>query len=338
MITKEFLKTIDANDKESFLQTLEEIIQNTYVIEKEFIELKNILAKIIEVIPNAIWVLDKENEIYLSNSATKNIAELIQFIDTTKSDYELEFKEKIFLIKSTKSNNDTIITATDITDQKRSERLASMGQVASHLAHEIRNPIGSISIFSSTLLNRVTTKNKPIVLEIKKAIYRVERIIKSTLLFTKGVKVDQSLVSLKRVIEDIEDSYEHYSFTKEIDLKFKIDEEKKIFVDLDSFSIVVQNFLYNAIDAIEENENDDDYGVVEFSHEENKTYDIITIKDSGREIEDEKILFEPFKTTKTKGHGLGLALSLEIIKAHNGKIELLKPQKGFKIFIKKDKR
>ena len=52
-----------------------------------------------------------------------------------------------------------------------------------------------------------------------------------------------------------------------------------------------------------------------------------------KEIENENILFEPFKTTKTKGHGLGLALSLQIIKAHCGKIVVLKDTKGFKITL-----
>ena len=55
------------------------------------------------------------------------------------------------------------------------------------------------------------------------------------------------------------------------------------------------------------------------------------IYDSGIPFENKNILFDAFKTTKTKGNGLGLALSLQIIKAHNGKIVLAPHKKGFQI-------
>ena len=61
------------------------------------------------------------------------------------------------------------------------------------------------------------------------------------------------------------------------------------------------------------------------------THLCLHVKDDGKPIENKNILFEPFKTTKTKGNGLGLALSLQIIQAHNGKIELLEETKGFEI-------
>jgi len=60
---------------------------------------------------------------------------------------------------------------------------------------------------------------------------------------------------------------------------------------------------------------------------------VLHVKDDGKAIENKNILFEPFKTTKTKGNGLGLALSLQIIQAHNGKINLLEETKGFEIKI-----
>ena len=62
---------------------------------------------------------------------------------------------------------------------------------------------------------------------------------------------------------------------------------------------------------------------------------ILHVKDDGKAIENKNILFEPFKTTKTKGNGLGLALSLQIIQAHGGKIDLLENPKGFAIKIPK---
>ena len=106
-----------------------------------------------------------------------------------KSTQEIEFDNRVYAIKITHSMKNQIILATDITDEKRAARLVSMGAVAAHLSHEIRNPIGSISLLTSTLLKRIDEKNRPLILEIQKAIYRVERIIKATLLFTKGVHI-----------------------------------------------------------------------------------------------------------------------------------------------------
>jgi len=339
MIDENLLKNLNDKDKENLKKTLDTLISQTYVVENEYKSLnesyqnlQNIIEQIIESLPNAIWVLAKDFSIFLQNSKAKEIAQMIDFIDIKKENFELEFEQHIYLININKTGEKTVISATDVTEQKRAERLASMGKIAAHLAHEIRNPIGAISILSSTLLKRVTLPNKPIVLEIKKSLYRVERIIKSTLLFTKGVQIKREPLSLSTLQEEIEDAFENYGYTKEIDLEVTFP-DKEIFGDLDTLSMVMQNFLYNGVDAIEEDENEQ--GKVTFTAQEEENFDIIVVKDSGVAIKDKNILYEPFQTTKTKGHGLGLALSLEIIKAHQGKIMLLEKEKGFKIYLKK---
>ncbi len=324
-------------DKDELKLTLANLIHQTYVVENEYKELnksyqdlRHVIEQIIELLPHAIWVLNNNKEISLQNSAAKKIPNLITKINMTKEDYEIDFENKTYLINLTKSDDKTIISATDITQQRQKDRLASMGQVAAHLAHEIRNPIGSISILSSTLLKRVSIENKSIVFEIKKSIYRVERIIKSTLLFTKGVNITKMPINLQELKREIENAYENYSFSK--DIKLSIDfPNQKIYGDLETLNIVMQNFLYNAIDAIEEDDNPS--GKISFSIKKEDNYNVIIVKDSGIAIKNEEILYTPFKSTKTKGNGLGLALSLEIIKAHDGKISLLKNEKGFKIYI-----
>ncbi len=321
-------------DKENFLDNLEEIIANTYTVEAEFKQFKKILDYVINFLPNALWVLDLDGNFFLINTEAKMLSTLYYEIDKTKNNYELEFNGRIYLIKINKTEQNTIISATDITEQKRDERLASMGKVSAHLAHEIRNPIGSISILASILLGKVDIKNKLLVMEMQKSIYRVERIIKTTLLFTKGVKANRADFSIEELEEEINDSYDYYSLSKDIELKIDFS-EANLFGDLELLSIVTQNFLYNALDAIEEDENES--GVVEFSYKSEEGYDVITVKDSGVPIKNKNILYEPFQTTKLKGHGLGLALSLEIIKAHDGKIELLEKEKGFKIYIGKNR-
>ena len=94
----------------------------------------------------------------------------------------------------------------------------------------------------------------------------------------------------------------------------------------------MQNFLYNAIDAIEEWDECEE-GTREVVFREEGGYSCFYIYDSGAPIENKNILFEPFKSTKTKGHGLGLSLSMQIVKAHGGDIALLEGRKGFLIKI-----
>jgi two-component system NtrC family sensor kinase/two-component system sensor histidine kinase AtoS len=185
-------------------------------------------------------------------------------------------------------------------------------------------------LLASTLLKKVDPSIKPIVTEIKKAIWRVERIIKATLLFTKSVQVNPSTFYIDRFIKECEEAILHYSYTKEIHFEFHLTHHE-MRGDFELLNLVLQNFIFNAIDAIEESENEQ--GHVCISYVEDPHSILLHVKDDGKAIENKNILFEPFKTTKTKGNGLGLALSLQIIQAHGGQIELLENPKGFQIQI-----
>lgn len=317
---------------------MEDLINQTYVIEDEYKKLgesytalQDFIRQIIEVQPNALWVFDNDGAIFLQNSEAKKIGSILEGL-SLEEESEVDFEGRSYLIKSVTKSDKKIITATDITEGKRQERLVSMGQVAAHLSHEIRNPIGSVSLLASTLLKKVDPNVKPLVTEIKKAIWRVERIIKATLLFTKSVQINPSFFYLDRLIKECEQAISHYSYTKEVAFHFDLP-HVEIKADFELLNLVLQNFIFNAIDAIEECEKES--GNVSISFVEDSEYVILHVKDDGKPIENKNILFEPFKTTKTKGNGLGLALSLQIIQAHNGKINLLEEPKGFEIKIAK---
>ena len=309
-------------NEQELLKNLETLIAQTYEVEKEFIELKNILNGVIEFLPQALWVINKEGEIIVKNSK----ADEFNFIP---QEGEIEFNNKYYLVQSSAIKDKKIISATDITQQKRNERLIAMGQMAAHLAHEIRNPIGSIAILISILKKQCPSE---LLDEMKSAIFRVERIIKSTLLFSKGIQPKIKKFLLSELKKELENSIKYYSYSKEIKFLFFLP-DIEIEADFDLILLVLQNMIFNAIDAIEEDENEE--GIIEILYQQNDKYHIINVYDSGKNFENPNILFEPFKSTKTKGNGLGLALSLEILKAHEGKIELAKEKKGFKIFIPK---
>jgi signal transduction histidine kinase len=335
MIDESLLSSLSTSEKEAFKKGLEDIINQTYVIEEEYknlnesyTALENFLRQIVETLPNALWVLDEKGKLFLQNSEAQAIHALLPLIDLSLQSDELEFNDATYLVKIVQKGGKTLISATDITGEKRKERLASMGQVAAHLSHEIRNPIGSISLLTSTLFKRVDTSTKPLVLEMKKAIWRVERIIKATLLFSKGIQPNIYFFDLDELTTQCQEAMTHYTFSTPIELDINLP-KVTIKGDKDLLSMVFQNLLFNAIDAIEE--DDQENGIISFHYSFEGGMHQIDVCDSGKAIENPNILFEPFKTTKTKGNGLGLALTLQIMDAHGGQISLLENPKGFRV-------
>ena len=315
-------------------------IEQTYKVEKEFTQLKaaysylqHTVEKVVEFLPNAIWILDEEGGIFLQNSQAKSLSRLLELLESKNDDYEVQFNEKSYLIKSSTYEDKLMISATDITEQKRKENLATMGQMAAHLSHEIRNPIGSIALLSSTLKKRVLEENVPIVEEIQKSVFRIERIIKSTLMFSKGVKAHKQSILWSVLKESIDMAIGYYAYSKEITFIFP--QQKFILnADKDLLEMLFSNFIINAIDAIEL--DDEESGVVEIVYESDEKFHIFTIYDSGVAIEDRKVLFEAFKSTKVKGNGLGLVLSSQIAEAHGGSVALMDTKrKGFEIKLSK---
>lgn len=315
-------------------QELELLIGQTYKVEKDFKELKDsytslqrTIEEVVEFLPNAIWILEDDKTIFLQNSQAKELENLLPILKLDQNDYELMFDECAYLVKTTHHQNRYLVSVTDITEQKRKENLATMGQMAAHLSHEIRNPIGSISLLTSILKKRVVKDNEQIVDEIERSIYRIERIIKSTLMFSKGIQVNFKKLLWSDIRQELDTTIQYYSFDKKID--FKIPENDFVlYGDLELLIMMFSNFIINAIDAIELDDNET--GIVQIECKKDDKFYYFYIYDSGIEIEDSKKLFEAFSSTKIKGNGLGLILSKQIANAHQGDARLLPTDK--KIF------
>ncbi|MGM0623673.1 MAG: sensor histidine kinase [Campylobacterota bacterium] len=334
MIDQQMIESLDSKDRQIVLSSLESLIEQTYKVEEEYKtlnssynSLKGLIEQIIEVLPNALWVLSSDKEVFIQNSEAKALNEhLTLFVDAQEDD-ELFVDERYFLINKKKHSEKLIISATDITSHKRKDRLAFMGQMAAHLAHEIRNPVGSISLLIPTLLQRADARSKPVIEEIKKSIMRVERIIKSTLLYSKGVRAKKKAFESKKLESELQNAVRYYSYEKEI--VFVYDFKKSMIEgDFNLLSLMLQNFVFNAIDAVEE-DDENESGEVKVCFE-NRCFQIY---DNGVEVQDPQQLFRAFNTTKTKGNGLGLVLSKQIAAAHGGDIEFVSDPKHFKITL-----
>ena len=307
------------------------LIEQTYKVEEDFNELKSSYAhlqdtveKVVEFLPNAIWIVNQDNTIFLQNSKARELWELLKLLEFQEEDYELTFLSKSYIIKSSSYKDKIMLSATDITEQKRKENLATMGQMAAHLSHEIRNPIGSISLLSSTLKKRVIPENVPIVEEIQRSVNRIERIIKATLMFSKGVEAHKRNLLWSELRESITMSIGYYAYSKDIKFIFPHD-DFSMNADKDLLDMLFSNFIINSIDAIELDDNEE--GEIEIQYKLDDMFHIFYIYDTGIAIENKAALFEAFKSTKVKGNGLGLILSRQIAQAHGGDVQLLDSQK-----------
>lgn len=319
-------------------EELKALIDQTYKVEEEYVALRHsynhlqsTIEQVIEFLPNAIWIVNPDGSVFLQNSQAKGLGELFSTLRLDEEDYEVSFDERSYLIKSAHHNDKRLLSATDITEQKRKENLATMGQMAAHLSHEIRNPIGSIALLASTLMKRVIPENRPIVEEIQKSLYRIERIIKATLMFSKGVSAQKTPLRWPQLRESLMGAIGYYSYAKKITFYFP-EADFELHGDLDLLSMLFSNFVFNAIDAIEL--DDEEEGSVEITHRYVDGIHLFEIYDSGIAIENAKMLFEAFKSTKERGNGLGLVLAKNIAQSHGGEIELCEGErKGFRITL-----
>lgn len=215
----------------------------------------------------------------------------------------------------------------DITEKKktkeilhRQDKLATVGQLAAGVAHEIRNPLTSIKGYTEFLQMVETNSERleyfDIILD---EINRVNHIVEDFMLLAKPKSVqlkEKNVVSLLKYVISL---FELEISDKQISMSFN-SSDQSILIQCDEYRLkqVFINFIKNAIDAMP------DGGEIIVNAEIKNEYVYISIIDTGVGIPPEKLtkIGEPFFTTKKKGNGLGLMVSFHIIESHGGKIHV----------------
>lgn len=333
-IINEYSAHSTAKERDSALKILDAFIRQIDSAQSEYNELQNTFNLVLEALPTPIWVINSDGSFFYHNSGARKIHKILEVCPHDFSEFETVFDDENYLIHKIIKNDKTIITATNITNEKQRERLANMGQISAHLAHEIRNPIGAITLMISSLLNEdLDLKAKLCILQMKKAIWQVERLIKATLMLSKGIQSTRQTHKSDIIQRCIEDCLSYLDFTKKIDFFYDIQVET-IICDNELLNILFQNLISNAIDSIEESENIE-CGKIKITFECKDESQILRIYDNGEGVRDMENLFTAFKSTKAKGNGLGLALCRQITKAHNGEIFYQKEPKCFVVRLGK---
>lgn len=202
----------------------------------------------------------------------------------------------------------------------RSEKLATIGNMAAHVAHEIRNPLTAIGGFANSILKK---PSDPESVEgsskiIRKEVLRLESILRNVLDFTKISRPNKRKNSLNSVIEEVliiqhamlEDGIKLNADLSPLIPDFKFDEEQ--------LKQAVMNVLTNSISSIK------DEGSILLRTFQSDQEVILEVKDTGSGMtkEAQENIFNPFYTTRRDGTGLGLAVTQGIVEGHDGRIEV----------------
>jgi len=235
-----------------------------------------------------------------------------------------------------------VLTLQDITQIKklqeqatRSGRLAAMGEMAVKIAHDIRNPLGSIELFASLLKKDVEgdEDKKMIVEHISSGVRSINHIISNLLLFIRPEQLpEMQILDLNDPLKDSLFFVEHMiSPDSSISVETAFASRPlNINGDPELLSQIVLNLILNAIQAMP------DGGKLKMSTRliaDSRGHEMAEIRfaDSGLGIPRKNLarIFDPFFTTKNRGTGLGLSIVHNITQAHGGNIDIQSwPAKG----------
>jgi len=232
-----------------------------------------------------------------------------------------------FFKDESKNKQGAIVVFNDITERKRmekemhrSERINRLGKLTLQIAHDLRNPLGTVSGLAQILtMSSKNDKSKRYGKEILKAANIINELIGDMLDFSKDQKLNLETFDYMSFLRDIVTDFKKSKDIKEKKIKIKFKHDKgnyEIDADKEKIRRIFSNLINNACDALDKN------GEITVDLNENNGNIITKVKDNGSGIPEDKRdeIFEPFVTSKKSGTGLGLSIVYRIVASHKGKI------------------
>jgi signal transduction histidine kinase len=327
-------------------------------------------TQLLEGMVSAVAAIDEEDRIRSANAAFFHIfpkasigasvlerfatddamkmLETVTAIRVTKATYhgrftvQLDAEDKAFDVYSSPLaiNGDrgqivTLVDATEVAEKertmRRSESLAAVGQATTQVAHEIRNPLGSIRLGVSMLRDSVNDQEALNTIElVERGIKHLNKLVVDVTQFSRQKELERSAVDLHDTLERSIDLVTDKIHEKNANVE-KSFARVAIIGQWDAYQLrqVFVNVIANALDASQEN------ATVSISTEllttevdgdgSRRPFARITIADQGKGMDKttRERIFEPFYSTKKRGTGLGLAIVKQIVEQHGGKISVI---------------
>jgi len=207
------------------------------------------------------------------------------------------------------------------TQMSRAEHLATLGEMATGLAHEIRNPLagiaGVIEIIGRDLPG--TSPARAVVKDVRQEIARINHIVTDLLQTARPHPPKVRRSDLNTTVEHAVMLGRQQALAKSVEISLHKDSSlPEVEHDSDQIHQVLLNLLLNALQAIDKN------GEVTVSVQKQGMHVFVEVADNGRGIPPENLpnIFRPFFTTKGDGTGLGLSLARRIVEDHQGRIDV----------------
>ncbi|MGD0236891.1 MAG: HAMP domain-containing sensor histidine kinase [Syntrophorhabdales bacterium] len=254
-------------------------------------------------------------------TAAKKIAggELVKIRDTGRGD------EIGVMVKSFNEMVDKLSERKELEEKlKKTEQLSMIGQLASGIAHEVRNPLNFLSLSIGHIKDRVTEENiagrediTALLDNLKKEIYRVNELINNFLFVGKPIVLNRTWVAPEALVSDalamVKDKVRD-----EIELTTICKDGGQLYCDVEYMRICVINLLLNSIQAIEGT------GTILVECGNDGGFSYISVTDNGKGVAQEEAgkIFEPYYSTKKYGIGLGLTITKRLVEEHGGTISM----------------
>jgi len=201
------------------------------------------------------------------------------------------------------------------------EKLATVGEMAARLAHDVRNPLtGIANSIEIILADMKDSPHMPILQEIRRQTTRVNEAINNLLKYSRSKEINKKPGNINELVNNMVFFLQSQKQNKGISFYLDVDPNIPEFeFDAEQMENVLMNLCYNAIQAMGNN------GLINIKTEieDGGESIMISIQDNGPGIPEDiqTEVFKPFYTTRTEGTGLGLAIARDTVRKHNGKIK-----------------
>lgn len=200
----------------------------------------------------------------------------------------------------------------------RKNRLADLGQIASHVAHEVRNNLVPVSLYAGLLRRRLSEDrgSLDVLDKIEGGLTALDATVHDLLNFTADREPHLSPVLLRPLVAELFESLAPQLSAQCVDVDLEVANSLVVQADRESLRRAVLNLVLNAVDAMP------DGGCITVTAVQTSGGVELEIADDGPGLTDEakRRAFEPFFTTKPSGIGLGLAIVYRLVESHGGSV------------------